>query len=170
MKPFVVNIADLIYRPASRRHEHISGPTDTLVVAQTVVPAGASMTVTTDLAAVSDGILATGTVEVDWESTCRRCLIPVSGRVKAKFRELYSEHPVEGETYPVTNETIDLELVAREAILLDLPLAPACRQDCAGLCPTCGIDRNDGSCDCEPPTRDQRWAALDGLRIDAANN
>ncbi len=61
------------------------------------------------------------------------------------------------------HDQVDLELVSREAILLDLPLAPLCREDCAGLCPTCGIDLNEGACDCAPSTADPRWSALDAL-------
>ena len=52
----------------------------------------------------------------------------------------------------------------RDAVLLELPLAPLCRPDCAGLCPTCGADLNEGPCACPPAEGDPRWAALDALR------
>ncbi|MGH9082909.1 MAG: DUF177 domain-containing protein [Acidimicrobiales bacterium] len=48
-------------------------------------------------------------------------------------------------------------------MVLDLPMAPLCRQACRGLCPVCGIDRNGESCVCVAP-RDPRWANLDVLR------
>lgn len=165
MKPFVVLVADLVHRPAARRAERLRGPlAEALEVTGTRAEAGAELAVDVVLEAVSDGVLATGTAGVDWAAACRRCLQPVAGRTEAEFRELYSEKPVEGETFPIAHESVDLELVAREAILLDLPLAPLCREECAGLCPTCGADRNEGSCDCAPAASDPRWAALDGLR------
>jgi uncharacterized protein len=52
----------------------------------------------------------------------------------------------------------------REAVLLDLPLAPLCRPDCAGLCPECGADLNAGDCGHRPNATDPRWTALDDLR------
>ncbi len=44
---------------------------------------------------------------------------------------------------------LDLRESVREALLLELPITPHCREDCRGLCPTCGQDRNDGPCACE---------------------
>jgi uncharacterized protein len=48
--------------------------------------------------------------------------------------------------------------------VLAVPFAPLCREDCKGLCPQCGIDRNTGTCSCEPPI-DPRLAALKGLKL-----
>ncbi len=172
MPPFVVNVADLVHRPASRRTEHLSGPTAAMLVTETTVPDGATLKIDAVLEAVSDGVLATGETHVEWEANCRRCLTPITGLTSSSFREMYSAHPVEGETYPLRHDSVDLELVAREAILLDLPLAPLCGDECLGLCPTCGVDRNETSCDCTPPAADQRWSALDGLnttRTDASS-
>jgi uncharacterized protein len=60
-------------------------------------------------------------------------------------------------------ETLDLEVLAHDAILLELPAIPLCRPDCRGICSTCGADLNVAACDCEPPS-DPRFAALDVLR------
>ena len=67
------------------------------------------------------------------------------------------------ELYPIVDETIDLGLLARDAVVLELPMAPLCREDCAGLCVQCGANRNEGDCGCVAP-RDPRWANLDVLR------
>jgi uncharacterized protein len=48
-------------------------------------------------------------------------------------------------------------------VLLDLPLAPLCSEECLGLCPRCGQNWNLSSCAC-PPEGDPRWSALDALR------
>jgi uncharacterized protein len=71
---------------------------------------------------------------------------------------------VEGESYPLAHDNVDLEPVVREAVMLELPIAPVCREDCKGLCPTCGVNRNDTSCNCDNEVKDPRWSALDTLR------
>jgi uncharacterized protein len=166
VKPFTVHVADLVHRPAKRRSERLSGPTAAMVMTETSVANGATLEIDALLEAVSDGVLASGSAGIAWSAVCRRCLAPVNGRTDAAFREMYSLHPIEGETYPIVNDQVDLELVAREAILLDLPLAPVCREECAGLCLTCGADLNDGPCSCAPTAPDPRWSVLDGLRAD----
>ena len=79
-------------------------------------------------------------------------------------QELFESAPREGESYALGHDRVDLEPLARESLILDLPLAPLCRDDCRGLCPTCGADLNQGACDCPVETVDPRWAALDVLR------
>ena len=70
----------------------------------------------------------------------------------------------EEETYPLLGDQLDLQPLARDAVLLNLPQVPLCREDCAGLCPVCGADRNDEPCGCEVEAGDPRWATLDALR------
>ena len=59
---------------------------------------------------------------------------------------------------PRSNE-LDLRPAVREQWLLIVPAFVECRENCLGLCPTCGADLNAGPCGCEAPT-DDRWAAL----------
>ena len=56
--------------------------------------------------------------------------------------------------------------MTRELVLLELPDAPLCRDDCAGICAVCGVDRNVEPCDCDDTVRDERWAVLDQLDLD----
>jgi uncharacterized protein len=166
MKPFVVNVADLLNRPGARRHERVEArlaDADVTVVdssIRTEVP----VVVDVVLEWVSDGLLATGTVDGAWEGPCRRCLGPVRGELHVDVQELFEATPRDGESYPLGHHTVDLEPLAREALTLDLPLAPLCAEDCRGLCPTCGADRNQGDCGCPPAAADSRWGALDVLR------
>lgn len=165
MGPLVVNVADLLHRRGARRHERLIAPSLAgLAVVGTVVPANEPVSVDVDLESVSDGILATGSVTAQWRSECRRCLADVADGARGDFQELFEPHAREGETYPLHHEHVDLEPLARETLLLELPLAPLCRQECRGLCPTCGADLNQGACRCAPPGRDPRWEALDVLR------
>lgn len=127
------------------------------------------------LDSVDGGIEVSGTVSAPWTGECRRCLQPVQGLLVAEVREIYRPRPAgerpdqDEETYPLSGELLDLRLLVRDAALLALPIAPLCREDCAGLCPTCGADLNDGPCACPPPSGDPRWAALDVLRRTAGD-
>jgi uncharacterized protein len=115
-----------------------------------------------------DGVVVAGTITMPWRSICRRCLAEVSGAARIEVDELYqdaSAGTVE-DAFPIEGDQIDLAPVVREFLLLELPDDVLCRVDCAGICPVCGLDRNQGSCDCDTSVRDDRWAALDQLRLD----
>ena len=118
------------------------------------IPSSAPVDVDLVLERVPEGIVVRGTLSADWTAACSRCLEPVAGRVS-----------VHVETYLLEDDVIDLEPMVRDALLLELPLAPLCRDDCAGLCPTCGANRNDEPCDCATEEPDPRWAALRSLEI-----
>ena len=171
-RPFIVNIATLRRVSGARRSEYRRGPVPGLEVTGSRVPEGSDVEVDVVLEATDGGIVASGYVTAPWVGACRRCLTEVSGDLSVNVRELYerrgaaSVEPAqqEQETYPIDGDTIDLEPLARDAVLLNLPQAPLCRPDCAGLCPTCGADLNQGACGCPPATADPRWAALDALR------
>ncbi len=66
--------------------------------------------------------------------------------------------------FPYKGEEVDLEPLMREQILLAVPFAPLCSESCLGLCPVCGIDRNTGTCTCDPTPADPRWSALKNLK------
>ena len=66
-------------------------------------------------------------------------------------------------TYAIGSDWLDLEPIVHDACILELPLAPLCRDDCQGLCPVCGANRNSETCSCEAPV-DPRWSALAVLR------
>jgi uncharacterized protein len=72
---------------------------------------------------------------------------------------------VDEETYQ--GKQLDLAPAIREQILLSLPVAPLCREDCKGLCPRCGKDLNDGECGCDRTVLDPRWAALKGIQLES---
>jgi uncharacterized protein len=132
--------------------------------AETDVDAEALVDVTLTLQSFSGGLRATGRVSAPWFGVCRRCSVAVLGVSDVAVDERFVDHPEPGddEAYLIEHDFVDFAPMVHDAILLELPLAPLCREDCAGLCPYCGIDRNDASCDCAAPV-DVRWATLDGL-------
>jgi uncharacterized protein len=123
------------------------------------------------LESVVDGILVRGTLSAPLVLSCARCLRDVHEDVSTEVVELFSppervdaDDELE-EGYELVDEKIDLDTLLRDALVPAVPYQPLCRPDCAGLCPTCGIDRNDGDCDCVETASDPRWTALEGLRL-----
>ncbi len=131
---------------------------------------------------VGPGFSVDGSFEATGTLACVRCLEPVEWQVREEFSLEYRRreaHPddlevaLEDEELEVgflTDEVLDLSDMAAEQVLLALPMRVVCAEECAGLCPQCGGNRNvEGACGCEPET-DPRWAALrDIVGGEAAN-
>jgi uncharacterized protein len=113
-----------------------------------------------------DGIVVSGEVGVAWRVPCRRCLTVVSGTARIEVDELYQDDVSDDDAFQIEGDQLDMAPAVREYVLLELPDGPLCRDDCAGICPICGIDRNHDTCTCDTSVRDERWAALDGIQLD----
>lgn len=162
----MVGVADLLRRAGSSRFEVVDAPMEELQVIDTRMPGGSTVHVEVRLESLNEGAVARGAVEAPWAGSCRRCLKPVTGTLRSDVLEVFEVEPTEGETLLLDGDRIDLEPVAREAILLELPIAPLCREDCRGLCPTCGVDRNEVDCECAEAPADPRWSGLEDLTFD----
>lgn len=162
--PFLINVGGLSRAPGTRRAERREGAMAGLAVTGSAVPDGGEMVADVMLESVPGAVLATGFVEAPWRGECRRCLGEASGRVHVQVRELFEERPDPDQTYPLDGDKLDLGPMVRDAVLLELPLVPLCRDECRGLCLTCGADLNQDDCGCAPDLVDHRWAALDALR------
>jgi uncharacterized protein len=103
---------------------------------------------------------------------CGRCLaendhvleIPVNeecalAQVDAPEAQLASAGQ-DGQIPILNDEDLDLSELVRQLVALCLPSRPLCREDCAGLCPRCGHNLNEGPCRCGRDDADPRWAAL----------
>lgn len=118
---------------------------------------------------MSDALSVTGTLHVSWVGECRRCLEPTGGVVDVDVREIYERSAVEGETFELDGDQVDLEPMVREQVLLALPLAPLCDDACAGPAPDqfpATAERGAHDPDDDRPAGDPRWAALDALHFD----
>lgn len=116
-----------------------------------------------------------GPVRLDLEETVRVTFMPPGEMPSEDNEPAHQTAPGdEGEgaevreedldVFAYDGEKIDLEPLLREQFVLAVPYAPLCKEDCKGLCPQCGIDRNTGTCTCEKPI-DPRLAALKGLKL-----
>jgi uncharacterized protein len=170
----LVPVTTLRRQTGARREERRAGRVGELAVAGSVVPASAEVVAAVRLDSISGGIEVAASVVAPWRGECRRCLRPIEGQLDCEVRELYrprAEHEAaaapdaDEDTYPLAGDFLDLRPLVRDALLLELPLAPLCQADCRGLCPTCGADLNQGTCGCASAAVDPRWAALDSLRV-----
>ena len=103
---------------------------------------------------------------VEYSTSCSRCLSPVSRimtlRIKAPAAETL-EHMANDEYIIPENGKIDLGELAREEFFLNVPMSHLCREDCLGLCPKCGANKNSDKCTCSLQEKDPRWKALEGF-------
>lgn len=125
---------------------------------------------------VVEDIRLVGRYSADVEQRCARCLEPVTGHVAEDFDLLY--RPIStlkrGEEVEITlaeteigyfqGKGLLLEDVLKEQVLLALPQRALCNTECKGLCPHCGVNRNQKECECVDATTDPRWDALKDLR------
>jgi DUF177 domain-containing protein len=163
---FRIPVADLLRRPGATRAVREAAPLADVRGPGAEIPADRPIAVEVVLERVPEGLVVRGTITTRWEAACSRCLAPVGGDVEVGVAELYERDPLEGETYPLSDDDIvDLEPLIRDALLLELPPVPLCRPDCRGLCPRCGIDHNTSECDCADAEPDPRWAALRSLDL-----
>ncbi len=111
-------------------------------------------------------------MQVEVSGPCQRCLAParVTVRVDAREfqaagRERAAEDGFDDDLDSAylsgpRREQLDVAAWAHDAVAEGVPMTILCRDDCAGLCPTCGADLNAGPCGCAAPAGDPRWAGL----------
>jgi len=112
-----------------------------------------------------------GTIEGDVSMECRRCLGDATAHVSEDAHIIFAEAGTEGveddpDVYLLDARATELDLrpALREQWLLNVPGYVLCREDCKGLCPTCGAELNLGPCNCAPASADPHWEGLRKLR------
>jgi uncharacterized protein len=121
-----------------------------------------------------------GRIKSDLETECDRCLGRAAFRVDAAF-DLFYRPIASAEEVGEDEETaidegeaemgfyklpgLELEDIIREQLLLQLPMQRVCSENCKGICPVCGANRNETACNCEAHPGDDRWMALKDLDI-----
>jgi uncharacterized protein len=123
---------------------------------------------------VGEGVLVRGTLATTVRQACRRCLEPVEQEVREHVDLLFTEPAQgdddvdDGEVYPLPARGDDLDLTdaVREQVLLQVPQFTLCREECRGLCPTCGANLNDGACECVPEQASSPWDALKNVKFE----
>jgi uncharacterized protein len=123
---------------------------------------------------VGEGVLVRGRFHAQLAMECRRCLTPLEREVDETVDMLFEplaeedEGELGGEVYPLPKRgaEVDLRGPLREQVLLRVPEFAVCKESCRGLCPTCGTDRNQASCECETGPGESPWDALRKITFD----
>jgi uncharacterized protein len=148
-----IDVADLLAHPGTRRDVTVSDELADLAGTSAAVVGPVTVDVT--LERIPEGIVVRGDVRGRWRADCSTCLREIERDQSVHVDELFETDPVEGETYPLEGHEIDLEQLARDALLLELPLAPHCEEPCEPAAPI-GPQGDE---------TDPRWAALAELEL-----
>ncbi|MBF0097371.1 MAG: DUF177 domain-containing protein [Magnetococcales bacterium] len=139
---------------------------DLTAVCAVTAPAEADLS-----AVVAKGVLRLlGQIHCPVRQECARCLVPFDSTLHAEVERQFmpgvdpaeadsQQEMVEEITY-LPDFRLSIATVIEEELLLALPMIALCNPDCAGLCPDCGVDRNQESCQCRPAGSDSPFALL----------
>jgi len=133
---------------------------------------------TVRLIRTNQGVLVDARLKTAAKEECSRCLDVYVEPLDIRFSEEYipTVDVVTGQQLNIPHESyafqinerhaLDLTPAVREYGVLELPMKPLCRSDCAGLCPVCGVNRNQQRCQCVVKPEDERFAILESLLSD----
>ncbi len=162
----IFNVSTLLGEPvgASRDHALADAPAESAARPRPIRGA-ARLTRTTS------GILVSARLTLETDLACARCLTRFRRPLEIAFdEEFVPEHdPATGlppavddpDTFRIdARQHLDLSEAIRQYEQAALPISPLCREECAGLCPRCGADRNESPCGCSGDDEDPRWGPL----------
>ena len=182
MEPIKIAIPNELFSPAEMAHFDGTVDMGVMKAGPDLYTFAAPLSWSVDVTNTGDAFLVTGTVEGDARTACARCLddveLPVTGEIEGYFliggEDAEAPEDMDEDEFdllPADNK-IDLAPLIEAAVRLEVPLVPLCRDDCAGLCATCGANLNDGPCGCEPagdePDAGNPFAVLKGLDLGGA--
>jgi len=175
-----INVAQLLKQPvgATRQYEL----QEQLELSDEGVLPVAPLAGTVHLLRTQRGVLVHLQARTQVQIACCRCLEPFTTPVEINFQEeffptidIHTGLPIEAPEDDKAaliddSHVLDLGEMVRQYLLLSLPMHPLCREDCAGLCPHCGHNLNEGPCACPPEPVDSRWATLRELLHEAPSH
>lgn len=171
----IYNVAQLLKSPVGSVQTVALDDEDTLDLREEGIERAGPITGTVRLHRTNLGIYADGKVNVPIHLQCTRCLDEFDTTITFPMREEFYPTidvntglpvvPPESElAFPIDrHHEVDLREAIRQNLLVAMPVRALCREECAGLCPTCGKNLNEGPCDCQPETEDARFAVLRDL-------
>ncbi len=162
-----INVAQLLKEPVgSTRHYKV----DEFIGADDALHVQGEVTLTQ----TNRSVLVQGAMTAQGHGTCSRCLEPADISVTFNLEDEYfpSIDIVSGLPLPRNpdnlmldeSHVLDLNEALEQYLVGAMPMKVLCQPDCAGICPTCGQNLNQGSCSCTGQVRDSRWSKLVSLK------
>ena len=170
MNPIPLALPADLFAPAATRHYEGDAQCEVLSRGVDIYTFDTPLHWEVDVTNTGDAFLVNGIVAGEATTSCARCLEPVdvalTGEIEGFFlidEQDEARDDLDADAYQIlpANHVIDLEPLITAALLLEMPLVPLCAPDCKGLCPHCGQNLNEGSCDCAPSS---------GEKDDSADN
>lgn len=159
---WVIDLADVAGNPGLVKAVRIAQPLGGLRGVLAKVEDTDPVEVDLEAAALVEGVEVTGRVLYEVSLVCSRCLKEFDEKAEQEVRETFHFQPKEDDAYEVDGDTIDLEPMLRDVIVLSLPVNPVHDPGCKGLCPVCGVDLNYEPEGHSHEKKDARWAPLEG--------
>jgi uncharacterized protein len=130
---------------------------------------GGAVAARVDVTRMQEGLDLRLRTVATFHGPCSRCLEPATTGIEVDLHEIHD--PSAGDPEMLSDfvdgdENLDLTAWAQDATGVQFPVRVLCTLDCQGLCPQCGINRNEASCACAAPQGDSRWDALKDLKFD----
>lgn len=165
--PYELNVRDLLRQPGELRERtiQVTAP-EHLGEGLAAVQQDEVLDIAVRLESLHEGILATGTVSATADGQCARCLTALRIPLRVEFQELFAYPSNEPFEYEVHGDSVDLEPVIRDAVVLSLPFQPECPDGCAEIELAPGITLVLAE-ESRAAAVDERWAALAQLRHDS---
>ncbi len=164
---FSIPVHELIKRPGEMRELVMQFDMDhELGTGYATVPKGQWLKIDVRLESVHEGILATGDIVTEAHTVCSRCLEDMTAEVAESFQELFVYGQPGEDEFSVDGDSIDLEQVVIDSVVLNLPFKPVCSADCKGLCQECGFRLQEDPSHSHQAPVDSRFAALAELLED----
>jgi len=169
-----INVSQLLKASIGSRRSYEVGETINIAGGNSVVQGKVGLMRT------DRSILVKGTLRTEVEVTCSRCLSLFSRPLTLNIEEEYFpiidvvsgaplSLPEEPGCFTIDEHHIlDLTEAIRQYMLIAIPMKPLCREDCAGLCPSCGHNLNEGPCNCLPRRTESRLSEL--IKLTSAND
>jgi uncharacterized protein len=164
----IIKINDLLIEESKKKHFSEEYQIDPELFKKYLVKEFGNCKIEVDLYEVNKTMFIDFEYDVDVVYSCARCLTDVKRHLsKSSSREIVNEGDKFGEDVGVLivdDEIIDLEKMLLESLYINLETAVLCKDTCKGLCPKCGVDLNEDTCECNLNEVDPRFAKLKDLK------
>ncbi len=122
-------------------------------------------------------IILDAELSVDANLSCDRCNKNFNSVLTNSYRMVYLFNMEADDSQSINltylnldSDKINIDNDVRDYALLSIPMKKLCKEDCKGLCPKCGKNLNEGSCNCLKSNIDDRWLPLQELKNKINNN
>lgn len=148
-------LIDLLHLDSNKtQHTHIIEP-----IRDDAISSVGPVDLKVDIIKSGTDVIINGTLDIELLCDCSRCLKKFKFLLHAPFEAQFTINPLD------EKQEIELGKDVRQAIILEIPEKPLCRNDCPGLCSRCGKDLSDGFCECQQAPSDNRLAKLKDFKF-----